>query len=202
MIMKTKTVLGIFILILIFLVGTTVRAQDNTNTNTKNNKSKTTTTTKTEKSEWSKKSTAKSEDEDFIKEAASGGLMEVELGKIAQQNGQDPRVTAFGAMMVRDHSKANTELKSVASMKNVDVSAMKDEHRDNTEKMKDKNGADFDKEYMKMMVKDHEKDIDAFKKEATDGKDPDVRNFASKTLPVLLMHLDSAKAIQSSIERK
>lgn len=200
--MKTKTVLGIFILILIFLVGTTVRAQDNTNTNTKNNKSKTTTTTKTEKSEWSKKSTAKSEDEDFIKEAASGGLMEVELGKIAQQNGQDPRVTAFGAMMVRDHSKANTELKSVASMKNVDVSAMKDEHRDNTEKMKDKNGADFDKEYMKMMVKDHEKDIDAFKKEATDGKDPDVRNFASKTLPVLLMHLDSAKAIQSSIERK
>lgn len=140
-------------------------------------------------------------DEDFVKEAASGGMMEVELGKYAEENALNPRVKKFGSMMVKDHSKANDELKSVASKKGITLSgSMEDSHRDKTEDLKKEKGADFDKAYMKNMVDDHEKDIKEFQKEAENGKDDDVKTFATKTLPTLLVHLDSAKAIRDDLK--
>lgn len=143
------------------------------------------------------------EDESFVKEAASGGLMEVELGKLAEQNAENPRVKKFGAMMVKDHSKANDELKSIATSKNINVPAnMEDKNMDKVEDLRKKQGAEFDKDYMDLMVDDHEKDIDKFKKQAEDGKDPEIKAFASKTISVLMMHLDSAKAVRESVTMK
>lgn len=140
-------------------------------------------------------------DEDFIREAASGGMMEVELGRYAQQNAQNPRVKQFGAMMVRNHSKANEELREIASGKNVTISDLEDSHRRKMTDLQKKSGEDFDEAYIKEMVDDHEKDVDKFKKMAENGKDPDLKAFAAKTLPVLLMHLDSAKSIREDINR-
>ncbi|HAH24490.1 MAG TPA: DUF305 domain-containing protein [Prolixibacteraceae bacterium] len=141
-------------------------------------------------------------DQDFIKEAANGGLMEVELGKYAQEHAMSPRVKNFGAMMVRDHMKANDELKSIAARKNINVpSTIDDKHRETMSDIQKKTGADFDKEYMKEMVDDHEKDVDKFKKHAENGVDPDLKAFASKTLPMLLMHQDSAKNIREAIKK-
>lgn len=140
-------------------------------------------------------------DEDFIKEAASGGLMEVELGRYAQQNAQNPRVRNFGAMMVRDHSQANEELKAILTQKNLTVpAAMEDNHRNKMNDIQKKTGADFDKEYMGEMVDDHEKDVDRFKRYAENGNDPELKAFAAKTLPILLMHQDSAKKIRDAIK--
>lgn len=140
-------------------------------------------------------------DEDFIKEATSGGLMEVELGRYAQQNAQNPRVRNFGAMMVRDHSQANDELKAILTQKNLNVPAtMEDNHRNKMNDIQKKTGADFDKEYMGEMVDDHEKDVDKFKRYAENGNDPELKAFAAKTLPVLLMHQDSAKKIRDAIK--
>ena len=140
-------------------------------------------------------------DQNFIKEAASGGLMEVEMGKYAQQNAMNPRVKSFGAMMVRDHSKANDELKSIATSKNMALpTTMEDKHREMMSDIQKKTGADFDKEYIKEMVDDHEKDVEKFKKHAEKGVDPDLKTFASKTLPILLMHQDSAKKINDAIK--
>ena len=140
-------------------------------------------------------------DQNFIKEVASGGLMEVEMGKYAQQNAMNPRVKSFGAMMVRDHSKANDELKSIATSKNMALpTTMEDKHREMMSDIQKKTGADFDKEYIKEMVDDHEKDIEKFKKHAEKGVDPDLKTFASKTLPILLMHQDSAKKINDAIK--
>lgn len=128
--------------------------------------------------------------------------MEVELGKYAQQNATNPRVRNFGSMMVRDHSKANDELKSIASRKNINVpTTMEDKHREMMSDIQKKSGQDFDKEYMKAMVDDHGKDIDKFKKHAENGVDPDLKTFASKTLPVLLMHQDSAKVIRDFLDK-
>jgi putative membrane protein len=142
-------------------------------------------------------------DEDFVKEAASGGLMEVELGRLAEQNARNPRVKKFGAMMVKDHSKANDELRSIATSKNINIPAnMDDKHMDKVEDLRKKNGEEFDKDYMDMMVDDHEKDIDKFKKEAEDGKNPEVKAFASKTISTLMMHLDSAKAVREGVTRE
>lgn len=141
-------------------------------------------------------------DEDFIKEAANGGLMEVELGKYAQEHAMSPRVKNFGAMMVRDHTKANDELRSLAARKNINVpSTIDDKHREMMSDIQKKTGADFDKEYMKEMVDDHQKDVDKFKNHAENGVDPDLKTFASKTLPILLMHQDSAKKISDAIRK-
>ncbi len=62
-------------------------------------------------------------DGDFILEAASGGLMEVELGKTASNNAASSKVKQFGRMMVTDHTKANTELKAIAAKKNITLPA-------------------------------------------------------------------------------
>jgi putative membrane protein len=141
---------------------------------------------------------------DFVKEAAYGGLMEVELGKYAQKNAQNKRVRNFGAMMVKDHSKANDELKSLAQKKNYDIpNTLDDKHLKMVNDIQEKRGADFDKEYMNQMVDDHEKDVDQFKKFAennNDKIDADLKSFASKTLPVLLMHEDSAKNIKNAVK--
>ena len=131
-------------------------------------------------------------------EAATGGMMEVELGNLAQQKAQSQRVKDFGKMMVDDHTKANNDLKGIASRKNIDVPAMvTDNQKKDMDKLSKKNGADFDKAYVDMMVNDHKKDIAAFKKASGDVGDNDVKNFATTTLPTLQKHLDSIQAIKS-----
>ncbi|MBK0383779.1 DUF4142 domain-containing protein [Pedobacter sp. SD-b] len=137
---------------------------------------------------------------EFLTEAASGGMMEVDLGKLAQTNAMSSRVKDFGNMMVTDHSKANDDLKQLAMTKNVSLPdmPMKDQ-QDHIADLKSKIGKDFDKAYMSMMVKDHEDDIDKFE-DAAKGKDADVAAFANKVLPTLRVHLDSAKAINDAIK--
>lgn len=145
---------------------------------------------------------AKTDDKSFVDEAANGGLMEVELGRYAEQNASNARVKNFGAMMVRDHSKANDELKSIAASKNITVPAMMDEgHMKKVNDLKNKSGADFDREYMKEMVDDHDRDVEKFRSQAENGNDPDIKSFAAKTLPVLVAHQDSAKTIHDLLEK-
>jgi putative membrane protein len=127
-------------------------------------------------------------DRAFMKKAAKGGMMEVAMGKLAQQNGQSDDVKSFGKRMVTDHSKANDELKSIAQQKNIKLPS-----REATEKWSS------DKAYMSMMVKDHEEDLAEFQAEAKDGSDPDVKNFADKTAKVVQEHLDLAKETQGKL---
>ena len=141
------------------------------------------------------------DDSKFAVEAASGGMMEVQLGELAQQKASSQRVKNFGAMMVRDHTKANDELKSLAGMKNVTLPpAPGGEHMDHIQDISKKTGKDFDRQYIKMMLDDHKDDVDAFEKASKDCKDADIKAFATKTLPVLRMHLDSAKAINDAMK--
>jgi len=137
----------------------------------------------------------------FAVKAASGGMMEVELGTLAQQNAQNPRVKAFGAMMVKDHSKANKELMTIATSKTISIPGkVSEEHQNHIDEMKKLKGADFDKHYMDMMVNDHKEDIDLFETASKNIEDQDLKAFALKTLPILNMHLDSAKAINDDIK--
>jgi putative membrane protein len=136
----------------------------------------------------------------FMNDAAIGGMAEVQLGKLAQENGMNPRVKNFGEMMVRDHSAANDDLKAIARQKNVTLPDNLGKHQDHYNDLSKKKGADFDKAYMKMMVDDHQDDIKAFEKIAENGTDPDIKTFASQKLPTLRKHLDSAKAINKSLK--
>jgi putative membrane protein len=130
-----------------------------------------------------------SADKAFMMDAAKGGMMEVAMGRVAEQNATDSEVKNFGARMVKDHGKANDELKALAKEENVALPAGKEAGKWKS-----------DKDYMSQMVKDHEKDLAAFQKEAKDGTDPDVKSFASKTSEVVRKHLDMAKKIDSKLK--
>lgn len=162
----------------------------------KDSSSSTATTVSTDTSAKTSSVPVDADSKDFVMKAASGGMMEVELGKVAQQKAQDPRVKNFGQMMVDDHSKANDELKGIASSKNIMIpDKMMDDHQKHVDEMSKKSGKDFDKAYMDMMLNDHKEDIGDFKKASENSKDADIKGFAGKTLPVLQKHLDSAQAI-------
>ncbi len=136
------------------------------------------------------------DDSEFMVKAASGGMMEVELSNLAQQRSKDTWVKKFAAMIVRDHTKANNDLKALAASKNITLPAtMGEDHQKHMDDMREKTGADFDEDYIDMMVRDHKDDVDMFEKEANNGNDADIKAFASTTLPVLRMHLDSAQSI-------
>lgn len=142
-----------------------------------------------------------SADKDFMDKAAQGGMAEVKLGELAATKAQSAEVKKFGQQMVDDHSKANGELKTVAAGKSVtlptDVNAEQKELMDKLSKL---SGAAFDKEYVKAMVEDHEKDVADFEKQSSGGTDADVKAFATKTLPTLKSHLETIKSINGKMK--
>jgi putative membrane protein len=127
-------------------------------------------------------------DKAFMKKAAKGGMMEVAMGKMAEEKGQSADVKAFGKRMVADHSKANDELMVLAEKKGVKLPSEKPTHEWTS-----------DKDYMDMMVKDHGKDLAEFQNEASNGSDPDLKKFADRTAKVVQKHLDLAKETQGKL---
>lgn len=141
------------------------------------------------------------DDKDFMIEAASGGLLEVELGKLAQTNASSAAVKSFGKMMISDHTKANNELTALAKAKSITVPSVPGaDAQKHIDELKTKKGADFDKAYVDLMVDDHKEDIEEFQKAADDAKEPEIKALAAKTLPVLKEHLQKIQAIQSSMK--
>jgi putative membrane protein len=138
---------------------------------------------------------------DFVKHAGADGLAEVEMGKLASEKGTDPQVKAFGTKLVADHSKANEELKAIATTKNLKVPTSPSMmHKAMMEKFQHFTGKDFDRDFAKQMVKDHKDAIELFEKAAGDTTlDPDLRAFATKALPTLRDHLKSAQALESTL---
>lgn len=140
------------------------------------------------------------DDSSFVMEAAAGGMMEVQAGQVAQQQAASQRVKDFGSMMVTDHSKANDELKSYASGHGITVpSSLPADKQKEVDNLKKLNGAAFDKKYVSMMLDDHQKDVAKFKQESTGANDPQLKQWAGNTLPVLQKHLDSIQAIKKSM---
>ena len=143
--------------------------------------------------------TAKADDKKFVKEAALGGMTEVELGKVATQKGASDGVKQFGQKMVDDHTKANDQLKEIASKDNLEIPVSLDpKHQARIDKMSKLSGPEFDKAYIKDQLKDHEQDVSEFQKEAQNGTDPNVKQFAASTLPTLQEHLNMVKQLKNN----
>jgi putative membrane protein len=136
----------------------------------------------------------------FATKAAQGGMAEVELGNLAKDKGSSDAVKNFGQRMVDDHSKANTELKDLASRLNINLPtslAAKDQAtKDHLSKL---SGAEFDRAYMKHMVADHRKDVAEFKRESASGKNADLKAWAGKTVPTLESHLKMAEDTERQV---
>jgi len=139
-------------------------------------------------------------DHNFMMKAAQGGMAEVELGQLAQQNGGSQEVKDFGQRMVTDHSKANDELKQLASQEGVALPTNLDaKDKATKERLSKLHGAAFDKAYMHDMVTDHKMDIAEFKHEAGTGNNQAVKDWASKTLPTLESHLSEAEKVAPTV---
>lgn len=139
----------------------------------------------------------------FVNDATLGGMLEVQMGQLAQRNALNQQVKEFGEMMVKDHQKADGELKSIANGKKLAVPAsLGKEFQDRVDSMALKTSAAFDLKYMDIMVAAHKKDVADFEKATTDLKDPDLKAFAVKTLPTLKMHLSAAEKLDNSINKK
>lgn len=141
------------------------------------------------------------QDKKFADEAAKGGMMEVMLGELAKTNASHAKVKALGEMMVKDHSKANDELKSWASTVGYSLPGSLDtDKRTKYDDLKAKKGIDFDRAYTDLMVTDHKKDIADFKKEASEGMESSLKSFANKTIPTLEHHLTSSEDAKNTVK--
>src|SRR4051812_11176573 len=142
---------------------------------------------------------AKMDDKKFVKDAALGGMTEVELGKLAAQKATRDDVKQFGQKMVDDHTKANDQLKEVATKQNIPIpDSLDSKHQGRINKLSKLSGPDFDKAYVKDQLKDHETDVRAFSAEAQNGNNPEIKAFAATTLPILQEHLSMVKDLSKS----
>lgn len=140
-------------------------------------------------------------DAEFAVAAADGGMLEVQLGKLAQSNGASDAVKMLGEMMANDHSKANDELKALASQKNISLpSGLSEDSQESYNDLAEKTGMEFDEAYTEFLVKDHEKDIDEFRKQAENGCDADLKSWAAGKVPTLEQHLERAKQAEAAVD--
>jgi putative membrane protein len=137
-------------------------------------------------------------DKEFVLRAAQGGMTEVELGKVVSDKASSGQVKDFGARMVKDHSQANDELKDLAQKKGIALASTLDEHHQaQVDRLSKLSGPAFDQAYVKNQVRAHDMTVRLFKEEAQSGQDPDIKAFASKTLPTLEDHDRMIKGIEN-----
>ena len=138
---------------------------------------------------------------DFVLEAASANMMEVELGKIAQEKAANQEVKNFGNMMVKDHGQANDRLKTIAQNKNIQLpQQMQEKHQETVNRFRNmQKGKEFDKEYVKLMVEDHQKDIEKFEDAQKNVQDRDIKQWIDNTLPTLRKHKEQIVIIQKKL---
>jgi len=145
---------------------------------------------------------ARNPDQKFVTEAASGGMAEIEAGKLAQSKASAAPVKTFAQQMIADHTKANDQLRQIAVAKGITLPTMPDSsHSHDLEKAGKLQGADFDRGYMKMMVADHKKTVSLFEKEAKSGKDAELKSFAATMLPDLQKHLKMAQSTEGDVKK-
>jgi putative membrane protein len=136
----------------------------------------------------------------FAQEAAAGGLKEVTLGELAQQQAKNEQVVQFGQHMVEDHSLANETLKTIAEEKGIQLpQELPADAQQKYQELQQLSDAEFDAAYMDEMVLDHEKTIELFEQQAESGEDAALRAFAEETLPTLREHHEMAKEVQSQL---
>src|SRR3954451_15189360 len=102
-------------------------------------------------------------DRQFVENVATSNLAEIKLSKLALQKAMSPEVKKYAQMIIDDHEKAGKELKSIAKSENMATPDTLDSmHAHEYDRLSALSGKDFDREYMQLMVKDHDKTVDLF----------------------------------------
>ena len=137
--------------------------------------------------------------EDFIKEAATSDMLEIEAAKIAQQKGNADE-KKFAEAMITDHTKTSSELKGLVSgeMKPAIPNALDDSSQKKLDKLRDTKPDNFASEYDPMQVTAHKEAVDLFERYAKGGDDAKLKDWAGKTLPALQHHLEMAQMLDKN----
>lgn len=135
-------------------------------------------------------------DAEFVRDAASDGMAEVELGRLAVQKATQPEIKSFGQMLVDDHGKAYAELKALAAQKTIALpDGPKPAQKAERARLEQLAGAAFDAAFVNTMKADHLKAVELFSEQAASAADPDVKAWAGQKLPTLQAHLAKAEEL-------
>ena len=136
----------------------------------------------------------------FAMNGAQANMAEIALGRLATQKSQNPEVKRFVQRLIADHTQANTALKPLASKKNITLPLdVKPEQKETYDRLAKLSGAEFDREFMALMVTNHQKSEAAYQAESTNGTDPELKAFATKLLPTIEEHLRMSQEIASKL---
>ncbi|MEI6349919.1 MAG: DUF4142 domain-containing protein [Verrucomicrobiota bacterium] len=131
----------------------------------------------------------------FLQSAAEINASEVQLGKIALQKSQDPKIRQIAEHLVSDHTKANQELQKLASDKGVSLT-MQPNHREQRRlsRLESKSGSEFNKAFLRQNIIGHERAISLFEAVSRRAQDPDIKSWSGKMVPGLQDHLAMARS--------
>lgn len=143
---------------------------------------------------------------DGLEKLHADNQAEIQAGQLAQQNGMSPEVKSFGEQMVTDHTKVDQQLASIAQNMGVNLEGkqFQKEQKDaqkTYQKLQEKSGADFDKQYASQMVKDHQADTKAVRQlaqEAQKEKQSELATFLNQTEQGMQGHLSHAKQLEAA----
>ena len=138
-------------------------------------------------------------DRSFINKVAEGGRAEVALGRLAQDKAADEAVKNFGRRMVEDHGRANRELTALLARKGMQVQGGEGAPGGLQDRLSKLSGREFDREYVREMVKDHQQDVAEFRRMSDKADDPDLKAWVAKTLPTLEEHLRMVEGLQNRV---
>jgi len=145
-------------------------------------------------------SAVSSAEQDFMKKATEANLTEIDVARIALQKSDNIDVRDYATMIQSDHTSALEDLtdlmrdNAVPESKTLAADTKKDMDRMNL-----LTGPEFDREFVNMMVADHQKALEMFRDQAANAQNPDVKKYAENLLPKLEMHLDKAQRLQSKL---
>ena len=137
--------------------------------------------------------------EDFIKEAATSDMLEIEAAKIARQKGNADE-KKFAEQMITDHTKTSSELKGMvpAEMTSAIPTALDDSSQKKLDKLRDAKPDDFASDYDPMQVSAHKDAVSLFERYANGGDNTKLKDWAGKTLPALQHHLQMAEQMNDN----
>jgi putative membrane protein len=142
-------------------------------------------------------------DKTFAQQADQINMTEARLGEIAQMNAENPAVKAYGRLMTDDHTRLNHGLhglRHVVQHEGVSLTRQLDQqHREEVNHLSQLKGSAFDQAFMQAMVEGHAKVVSSFEHEGNRVHDPQLKSWATDTLPILQQHLALAKVLHGTM---
>lgn len=137
----------------------------------------------------------------FMTEAADARMMDIEEGRLALEKGSNDLVKNYAQKLVNDNTKLLNELRALADKKNIVLpTTLSNEKADGLNDLREKQGKDFDEHFIKMIQRDHKRDLDEFE-DAADSNDRDIQQFAQRNVNMFEEHLAQIDQVEESNER-